>query len=368
MPRITVLAYDYPPNDGGISRLGAGIVEGFVRCGWTPEAITLKPGGHEGPARPAAAHCEVSRQRGWREAGTLAHLLRTPRVRPIIATAWNPEGSVAALTGRARLTILAHGNELMNYDGRPVKARLRRWVLGRAHCVVCNSAYTQRLVQEIAPDARTVIINPAVDAARFQYGAGQAAARKLFALPEGKRIVLSVSRLDAMKGHETVLKALAGLAPQRRAGLLYVIAGKGAYAETLKEAARRLGVAEQVRFAGFVPEEMLPALYTAADLFALCSVEDRARRAVEGFGMVFSEAQAAGLSVVGTRSGGIPDAVSEGEGGWLVAEEDAAAVRLHLEALADDPSRYREEGERGRARVIRENSWDGYMQKLADVI
>lgn len=336
--------------------------------GHAPGVVTLRSAQTSGPRRPSCPHCEVSRRRGIREVQTLTRLLRTPRSLPVIATIWNPEATLAALAGRTRLTILAHGNELMGYPSWSVKARLRRYVLGRARWVVCNSAYTEGLVRRIAPSARTAVLNPPVDAERFVYPDGRDNARERLGLPSDKRIVLSVSRLDAMKGHETVMQALAALTPARREHILYVIAGRGQHAAALKERANQLNLAAQTRFVGFVADETLPAWYAAADLFTLCSIEDLTRRAVEGFGMVFTEAQAAGLAVIGTRSGGIPDAVREGEGGWLIAEHDSAALRRQLESLADDPSLFHAEGRRGQARVRREHGWDTYVHNLAALI
>lgn len=368
MSDCIVLAYDYPPNDGGISRLAAGIVEGLIRLAHVPEVITLRSSQSKGLVRPVCRHYEISRRRGIRELQTLAHMSRISLAWPVIATIWNPEATLAMLAGHTRVTILAHGNELMDYPGWSLKAGLRRHVLGRARWVVCNSAHTEGLVRGIAPTARTAVLNPAVDAKRFVYSRGREEARQRLGLPSAKRIVLSVSRLDAMKGHETVLQALAAMAPARRDQILHVIAGRGPHAAALKERSKRLGLAAQVRFLGFVPDDDLPALYTAADLFALCSIEDRTRRAIEGFGMVFTEAQAAGLAVIGTRSGGIPDAVREGEGGWLIAERDAEALRPHLETLVDEPSVFHAEGLRGRARVRREHCWDDYVRNLVALI
>lgn len=368
MSKVTVIGYDYPPNDGGISRLGAGIVDGLIRHGVETDVITLKAAASEGLARPNCPHREVSRERGLRELATLAQLITRARAHPVIATVWNPEATVAMLAARSRLTVLAHGNELMAFTGKTAKQGLRQKVLSFARLVVCNSAYTETLVRDIAPNARTVIINPAVDASRFQYQKDQAAARAELGLPNEKRVVLSVSRLDAMKGHETVLHALAALPTAQRDQIFYVVAGKGPHALPLSGLTQSLGLGQNVCFLGFVPDHQLPALYASADLFVLCSLEDKARRAVEGFGMVFTEAQSAGLPVIGTRSGGIPDAIRERKGGWLIPERDCEALQNHLLDLVEKPEYYRRQGEAGKRRVQRVHSWDGYIEELLKVI
>jgi len=113
---------------------------------------------------------------------------------------------------------------------------------------------------------------------------------------------------------------------------------------------------------GFVPEADLSSLYAASDLFVLVTRELEASREVEGFGLVFLEAQACGTAVVGARTGGIPDAVADGEGGWLIEADDEAALALHLRSLIASPEAVRAEGARGRVRVLRDCTWGGYWQ------
>jgi phosphatidyl-myo-inositol dimannoside synthase len=364
---MLVLSYDYPPTDGGISRLGAGIVAELARRGVKTEVVTLRSGSKDGPARPPALHREVAPVRGRRELETLHWLFKAHRDDVVLATVWNPEASLAHLARRRCLTILAHGNEVMPYQGKPLKERVRRYVLEHAKAVVCNSRYTENLVRVAAPAARTCVIHPAVEAVRFSGSPARPEARTQLGLPHDKRILLSVSRLDQMKGHSTILRALGHLSAGERAKLCYVIAGRGPHEAALRALSAELDLESVVRFAGFVNDTDLPILYAAADLFALCSAEDRRRNAVEGFGMVFAEAQAAGLAVIGTRSGGIPDAIREGEGGWLMAENDQEALAFHLRRLINDVKFYHLEGCRGRARVLRELGWPSYVDALLKV-
>ncbi len=363
-----VLSFDYPPNDGGISRLALGLVGELIAARLAPEVVTLDAAGAVGLARPDCPHHEVPVRRGPREWALLRILWREPRDRPVLCMVWNPEATVALLAGRRRVSIWAHGNEVMPYRGRWLRRWLRRRVLSHAHVVVCNSAFTRSLVAEIAPRARCVVINPAVDAAQFHSDLSAGAARALLGLPQGQRMVLSVSRLDPMKGHETVLRAIAALPPDQRAQICYVIVGKGPARPAIEACAQALGIAALVHFAGFVSDDRLPQYYAAADLFVLCSVVDHDRSSLEGFGMVYTEAQAASLPVIGTRSGGIVDAIREGEGGWLIEERDAGALALHLAALIADPAPFRVQGARGRARVLRDMSWRGYADRVRKVI
>jgi phosphatidylinositol alpha-1,6-mannosyltransferase len=89
---------------------------------------------------------------------------------------------------------------------------------------------------------------------------------------------------------------------------------------------------------------------------------------VEGLGIVYLEASAAGLPVVGGDSGGAPDAISEGETGYVVGGRDVAALSARLVALLSDPAVAKAMGEKGRAWVEREWSWDQTASALRTLI
>jgi phosphatidylinositol alpha-1,6-mannosyltransferase len=308
---------------------------------------------------------------------TLWLLLTKGRGNTVLASVWNPEATLAMLLGLVgllprNLWVMAHGNEVMAYpktSGRyALKGWLRRRVLHYARGVICNSHYTEQLVKSLAPSANTLVINPGVDSRQFAVTEGAANCRHRFTLPEGKRLLLSVSRLDRHKGHDLVLRALSAMTPEDRQRLHYVVAGKGDQLIALQQLAKTLAVAEQVTWLGYVADADLPYLYKAADLFVLCTREDPESRGVEGFGMVFLEAQAAGLPVVGTRAGGIPDAIAEGEGGWLIPQDDIDALAAHLRRLAANSVDVAEQGQLGQRRVARSGSWQYYVNTLEAAI
>jgi phosphatidylinositol alpha-1,6-mannosyltransferase len=266
---------------------------------------------------------------------------------------------------------MAHGNEVMSYPPGlryRLKGWLRRKVITSASTVVCNSRYTERLVHAISPKAKTVVITPGVDTQRYAPVDDLRAIRQQFSLPTECRVVLSVSRIDAYKGHEVVLKALAQISPDSRGNLHYVVAGRGSHLATLKALATSLGLDDSVTWLGFVSDDDLPALYNCADLFVLCTREDPQARGVEGFGMVFLEAQASGVPVIGTRAGGIPDAIVEGRGGWLIGQDDVSTLRYHLEMLIRDIAPFRAQGMLGRQRALTQCTWDLYVSKLLKVM
>jgi glycogen synthase len=158
-------------------------------------------------------------------------------------------------------------------------------------------------------------------------------------------LLLSVGRIEAYKGFDDVLGALAALHDRQALppGWMWVIVGGGGGEKALK---RRIPphLEARVRLAGHVGDDVLHALYARASAFV------HATR-YEGSSLVTLEAMAHALPVVATRAGGIPDKVADGETGLLVAPGDVAALALAIEDLLRDPARARAMGERGLAVV-----------------
>ena len=164
--------------------------------------------------------------------------------------------------------------------------------------------------------------------------------------------LVTVGRLVARKGYDTAVEALAAL-PETE----LVIAGGGAGTATepeqvrLEALARRLGVADRVRFAGQVGRAAMPALLRSADV-VVCSPW------YEPFGLVPLEAMGCGVPVVATAVGGMLDTVVDGETGALVPPHDAAALAAATGALLADPLRRAAYGRAGARRARARYSWD----------
>jgi glycogen(starch) synthase len=158
-------------------------------------------------------------------------------------------------------------------------------------------------------------------------------------------LLLSVGRIEAYKGFDDVLGALAVLHDRHALppAWMWVIVGSGAAEKTLRRRIPR-HLEARVRLAGRVGDDVLHALYARAHAFV------HATR-YEGSSLVTLEAMAHGLPVVATRAGGIPDKVVDGETGLLVAPGDMSALARALQDVLHDPARARAMGARGRVRV-----------------
>ena len=157
-------------------------------------------------------------------------------------------------------------------------------------------------------------------------------------------MVLCVSRMVPRKGQDTLIKVWPTvLAGQHAARPVLLLVGDGPYARDLHALVRREQVTDSVIFAG-------PGLD------------------VEGLGIVYLEASAAGLPVISGDSGGAPDAVLPGETGYVVGGRDEAALADRLSQLLADPQGAATMGEKGLAWVDREWRWDIVAGRLAEIL
>jgi glycosyltransferase involved in cell wall biosynthesis len=183
----------------------------------------------------------------------------------------------------------------------PLLLLLERVAIRRATAVVVLSEYSRGLLLARHPRARDriMLVGGGVDVDRFAGGDGPGT-RKAYRIPVERPFLLTVRRLEPRMGVEELLRAVAVLLA-KGVRLTLGVAGAGTSAAGLVKLSRELELDEHVRFLGRVPEDDLPGLYAAADLFVLPTV------AYEGFGISTVEALAAGTPVVGTAVGATPE-------------------------------------------------------------
>jgi rhamnosyl/mannosyltransferase len=165
-------------------------------------------------------------------------------------------------------------------------------------------------------------------------------------------VVFTVGRHVYYKGFEVLIRAL------RTVDAELWIGGRGPMTEHYRAAAQEAGVADRVRFLGFIADQELVAYYDACDVFCMPSTER-----AEQFGLVQLEAMHCGKPVVATRLGtGVEYVTRDGVNGLLVAPRDEASLAAALNRLLADPALRRQYGEAGRQRVATEFS----VQQMVD--
>lgn len=267
---------------------------------------------------------------------------------------------------RIPYVILVHGYDLDGYfQMSRIDNVIARFVLTNASWVLANSSYTRQRAIELGYDLKKVtVVNPGVDINRFKPGIENSGIRFRYGLG-GNKVILTVSRLVERKGHADILRALPDVIA-RVPNVIYLIAGTGPEKHRLEAMVEKLSLNSYVVFTGSLPDQDLPGLFCACDVFAMPSIEVGAN--YEGFGIVFIEASACAKPVIGTNSGGIPDAISNGVTGILTEPGDIQELSQALITLLTDAEHAHTLGVNGRKRAEKQFSWEKAGEKFNTVL
>ena len=375
MTRTLLLAFNFPPHGGGIARM-----MGEIALRYPPQSLIVSTGREPDSAASDARFPQPVDRAGIR--GTRLRTLnglalwtwRAGRLARAYAPGFTwcaelkPAGYPARWLAWRRgipYGVVVHGTELLLLDAKIRRSRFKRWtggaLLNGAAVVVANSRWTGELARSVyerlgrADLARRVEVVPlGTTPEHFRPGIDPRPARAKYGL-DGGPWLLTVARLEWHKGIDTVIRALPAVRA-RHPGTRYAVAGVGPRRPELERLAQELGVAAAVRFLGPVSDDDLPGLYNAATLYVGAS--RRYELLAEGFGISLVEASASGLAVVGGDSGGVADAVRDGETGILVNPEDPAAVAAGIVRLLDDEGLRARLGAGGRRAVETYYNWD----------
>jgi phosphatidylinositol alpha-1,6-mannosyltransferase len=376
-----LLSFNFPPHGGGIARM-----MGELARRYPPGSLVVSTGAYAGGADSDAGFPQPVDRVGIRATrlrtvnGLALWTARAARLerRHHFGFAWcgelKPAGYPAWWLARRHgvpYGVVVHGTELLLLDHKIRASRFKRWTAGGlvtgAAVLAANSTWTAGIARGLyelleRPDlaARVQVVPLGTEPGQFRPGLDPRPVRAKYGL-DGGPWLLTVARLEWHKGIDTVIRAL----PAVRAahpGTRYAIAGVGPRQAELERLAGEAGVRHAVEFLGFVPDDELPSLYNAADLYVGASrLHDLL---AEGFGIALVEASASGVAVVAGRSGGVPDAVRDGETGILVDPEDPAAVAAGITRLLRDEALRRRMGAAGRRAVETYYNWDRVSRDL----
>lgn len=340
-PKFLLVTFDYPPRTGGVARYYAELSRAL---GGEVAVMTDVPGPSLA-AEPFTYRIRFA-WRWWPHWLPLLWLIPRYLKKTAAHTVWVgdlvPVGWAALILNlwrRVPYFISVHG---LDIQFQTTRSRLKRWlvycVLRRAQFVTANSNFTAGLVTAwgIVPK-RVLILYPAPSQLPETTPKLLQALKATYKL-QGKLVLLTVARLVPRKGIDRMLAALSELHKQFP-NLVYVVVGDGPDRKRLESMAQELGV--YVVFTGEVEDTELAAWYALCDVFVL--VPTPTAHDVEGFGMVLVEAQAAGKPVIGSQSGGVPEAV--GEAGYLIQTQDE--LRAALGTLLKDPAERKRLGQAG---------------------
>ena len=273
--------------------------------------------------------------------------------------------------------VFVHGGDLLKELHAIHHSRFARKtakaLLGSAVAVVANSQWTREQAQKVLrelgldPLAETVRLVPlGTDPEQFRPGVDTRAVRERYGVngPPGSW-ALTVARLEPYKGVDMALRAVAQC---RNEGVEvnYLVVGSGKKRKEYQRLAEELGIADHVRFVGNVPEAELPAVFNLANVYVGVSRRADGSR-VEGFGVALAEASACGLPVIAGQSGGLAEAVRDGETGFVVNPDGPEPVAAALKRLFGDQLLARRLGQAGRKAIETYYNWDRVIRDLRDI-
>ena len=273
-------------------------------------------------------------------------------------------GIAGCLTGTP-FAIYSHGEDISCVWGNVVKEWLLRVTLRCARGLFANSRYTQKQIERLGiPSQAICVISPGIVFESFVSVAAGAseALRERFGIPEGQRVLLTIARLVARKGHDTVIRALSQIR-ESTDNVHYLIIGDGD-PSVLHTLAAEQGVQAHVTIVSEVAEKELPALYALCEIYVMVSRFDVESGEVDGFGIVYLEAAAVGKPSVAGNHGGCGDAVEDTVTGYLVDPTNPVAVASAITKLLSDPLRAKQMGKAGQERVREQFRREIFLERL----
>lgn len=376
--RLLVISSDFPPAVGGMQVYTWELARAWAA--WSSALLVIAPSQRNSASVDGTAPFAVRRTRALGDSFAFSATLSIRRaiaeLRPdaLFATSWTcAAGALRAqhfAAAKVPVFAAAHGRELILRPFERVPPlqglydALRHDTLARARALFPVSRFTAGLLRAAGvQDERIDVVPNGVDPAQY-FPADASALRARLGL-SGKTVLLTVGRLVARKGIDTVLEALPELV-RELPELAYVVVGEGPDRPRLERLAAASGVRSHVHFVGRAPAGALLDYYNLCDVFVMPARTDE--RDVEGFGLVFLEASACGKPVVGARTGGVVDAILDEETGLLVPPGQAGALALALRGLLRSPARRAAMGERGRRHVLEEGTWTRAARRIYDAM
>jgi glycosyltransferase involved in cell wall biosynthesis len=315
--RILLLNYEFPPLGGGAGRGTYNLARELAKKGYDVDVLTSKAKGQSSVEKTEGfvVHRVLSWRKGLHDCGfrgaitfvlfAIPAFLRLQRHKNYTVLHYYfglPTGVLQWLPGRHRkipYIVSLRGSDVPNYDTFNTQLQffhrlllpVTRSIWNNAAKIVALSETLRATALETAPDADIDVIANGIEADEFYNADVRPGTSPTVQL-------ICVARLIERKGIQHLLRALQVM----QHDVHLTIVGEGNYLPNLVDYAREYQVNDKVTFYGYCPREQLVDLYSASDIFVLPTM-------AESFGLVFVEAMACGLPVIGTTVGGVPDIV-----------------------------------------------------------
>jgi glycosyltransferase involved in cell wall biosynthesis len=379
MPRICLVTHFFPPHMGGIEKVSYEQSSRLTKSGYEFDVLTSRVKGQNlHPAKgikifPYSAlqiaerfgvpypiptveaykqfaqvikKCDLVHAHGHvYMSSCLAGKLAKEYKKPFIVTQHN-----TWIDYKSWLNLMENMNDLT----------IGKSVLKHADSILTVSKETMKYVLRLGADkTKTSVMYNGVDTNCFQ-SAKKEESRKKLGLPKKRKIIFSVRRLVYKNGLDTLIES-AALVARNNPDTLFVIAGKGPSKQLIEDRIKELGIENNTQLTGFIPDELLPTYYNAADCFVIPSASG------EGLPLVLFEAMACELPVIATKVGGTPEILTHMKNGILVPPRNPKAMAEALAKILAKEELRRIIGEEAKKNVEKNFTWEENVRKLEEV-
>ncbi len=362
---ILIVTQDFPPEQGGIQTYVLELARRFLARGHTVRVVCPGKRTDANPL-PGLRECvrlDVASSFLWSRLLTYlpGYLKERPSITHILYAQWQgAAGAIRVPRGKRKEFALIHGRELLTSVFGPLGPWMMRKAFARLHAAFPNSNEVMRLTRERAhPACPLQLIHPGVDPEAFR-PVDSAFLRARYGLGDAP-VIVSIGRMVARKNLRRLVEAMPAVRraiPRTR----LLLGGTGPERDALMARARELSLGDAVLFPGRIGDAELAAHYSLGSVFALPSLASA--KDVEGFGIVYLEAGACEVPVVGGRTGGVPDAVADGVTGLLIDPESQLQLEKALIALLLDPERGKAMGRKARERIQKSFTWETCAERI----
>jgi glycosyltransferase involved in cell wall biosynthesis len=355
-----LVTLDFPPETGGMQRY----LHAVASHKFTYGDLVLVGCNKKRPTVTVGSGVTVEYIHWWMSAinkkcSLVPLLLRILRLRKtsgesLVIECGNVYASIAPLLASAiiplRYRTYVYGTEIANINNPGLKNILLRSVLVRAQGLIAISNYTASIVAAMRIKTPITLEYPKIELPERRPPSRLSEESRTNAATGALRL-LCVGRLVEHKGHRILLKAVSLLPGDIQWKL--VIAGNGPMRAELKKNIAQMNVGNRIEIKSKLSDKDIQDEYSRASIFVFPSTS---QGGVEGFGIVLLEAMAAGVPIIASNTGGIPEVLDNGRCGLLVTPQDAPALASAIAEVAGNPDA---------AQTLATTAWERLVQHYA---
>jgi len=378
MPRICLVTHYFPPHKGGIEQVSYEQSKRLTQSGYQIDVLTSKfEGRNTNPIKGIKIYhypsLNVAKRFGvpypiisFKAYKTFTQLIQKCDLVHAHGHVYMSSYIAGKVAKKYKKPfIVTQHNTFIDYQSLlNIIEQLNDFIIGKsvlkhANKVITVSKETMKYVLKLGADkTKTSVIYNGVDTDYFR-PVNKRESREKLGLPKNRKIILSIRRLVYKNGLDTLIESVP-LLTRDHPDLLFLVAGKGPSRKLIEDRIKELGIDSNVKLTGFVPDELLPLYYDAADYFILPSASG------EGLPLVLLEAMACGLPVIATTVGGTPEIIKHMKNGVLVPPRNPEAMAEALSKLLSEglgPAL----GEEARRIVENRLTWEENLRQLQDI-